>query len=83
MSGTNVAQNHQRGRTPAPALGFIGTHSAAANGMQRMFFDDSRYVGKRVVSVEPDFEPGGFFRSRYLVIGIRHFRFIIFQLIQK
>ena len=50
--------------------------------MQRVRIDDTLHFGVFGRAV-PDFKPIGFLRYFYIAIQLRHFKFIIFQLMQK
>ena len=69
---TDIPEDHESRRTAAPAFGFVRTHSAAANRMQRVLFDDVLHIGVRRRAVEPDLQPVGFSQYVCPVIQLRH-----------
>ena len=82
-SRADVAQNHERGCTPAPALPLVGTLAAAADGVQAMLPDNVVHFGVSFAGREFDFEPIGFYLNMYLVIDFRHSSIIIFPIDTK
>jgi hypothetical protein len=68
-AGTDIAEDHKRGRTFAPALAHVGAVAALANGMQFIFVDDLAHHPKILAHGEFDAQPFGFFGALWLFFG--------------